>query len=201
MIGIIDYEAGNLRSVTNALSTIGIEFIVTAERERLASCSGIILPGVGAAPGAMNSLQKCGMTEFLPTLQIPLLGICLGMQVLFDRSEEGTTNCLGIIPGTIKQLRSHNVKIPHMGWNEVTCQHRTSLWEGIGHKSYFYFAHSFIAEVGECTIADTDCGIPFSAAVRSGNFYGVQFHPEKSGAPGLRILKNFAHLCRSHDSS
>ena len=197
MIGVVDYEAGNLRSVTNALSAINVPYVLSADRGELSACSGIILPGVGAAPGAMNTLRARRLADFLPQLKMPVLGICLGMQILFDRSEEGNTPCLGVIRGSVQQLPSGKIKIPHMGWNDVSCVQQSLLWEGLNGKTFFYFAHSYIVPVCTNTIAGTDCGIPFSAAVREKNFYGVQFHPEKSAEAGLRLLKNFDALCRS----
>jgi glutamine amidotransferase len=196
MIGIVDYEAGNIRSVTNALTTIETEFIVSGKPEILCGCSGIILPGVGAAPGAMRSLQRGGLAQFLTTVTVPFLGICLGMQILFDHSDEGDTDCLGVIPGNISALPEEKVKIPHIGWNEVIRLLPSPLWDEIPDNSYFYFANSYVASPGDGAIAVTDCGVTFTAAVQSGNFFGVQFHPEKSGSAGLTLLKNFVRLCR-----
>ncbi len=196
MIGVVDYEAGNIRSVANALSAIQVPYVISAEQKLLACCRGIILPGVGAAPGALKSLVEGNIDSFLCKTTRPVLGICLGMQILYERSEEGDTSCLGIIPGKVMRLSSESVKIPHMGWNEVRFRGNSPLWTGISEGSFFYFAHSYVVSVGEQTIAETDCGMTFSAAIRYKNYYGVQFHPEKSGSDGLRILKNFEALCR-----
>ncbi len=197
MIGIVDYDAGNLRSVTNALSSAGIDHTVTAEREALASCDGIILPGVGAAPGAMRSLRDRMLDLFLRETRLPLLGICLGMQVLFERSSEGDTPGLGIIGGTVTGLPAGKVTIPHMGWNNVRRTASHLLWDGIPDRSFYYFAHSYAAPIGPSTTAETDCGIRFASAVHWNNAYGVQFHPEKSGPYGIQLLKNFDRICRS----
>ncbi len=197
MIGIVDYEAGNLRSVTNALESAGIGYTVADDIETLSSCDGIILPGVGAAPGAMRSLTACRLDVFLRETPLPLLGICLGMQVLFERSSEGDTPCLGILAGSVEGLPQGKVTIPHMGWNTVQYTLADPLWEGIPDGSFYYFAHSYVAPGGPTTVAETDCGIRFASAVHRNNIYGVQFHPEKSGEHGLRLLKNFDAICKS----
>jgi imidazole glycerol-phosphate synthase subunit HisH len=195
MIGIIDYEAGNLASVSNALKSIETRFIVTSLASRLSDCSGIILPGVGAAPLAMRALERQGLVGFIQKLRRPFLGICLGMQLLFDKSEEGDTDCLGIASGLVRQFDATAARVPHMGWNEVVFQKGNGLAEHKGEKPSFYFAHSYYAPVGPTTSGVTECGTSFSAAVRVENFYGVQFHPEKSGAAGLKLLKSFCSLC------
>jgi glutamine amidotransferase len=196
MIGVVDYEAGNIASISNALTTIGVEFIVSSETSKLDCCTGIILPGVGAASGAMASLQQNKMTEFLKHAPVPLLGICLGMQLLYESSEEGPTKCLGIVGGTVRKFDKRTSKIPHMGWNVVDQRSSIPLMEGIATKEYFYFAHSYYSPVDGMTTAITEEGIPFGSVIRSGVVMGVQFHPEKSGAVGLKLLKNFAGLCK-----
>jgi glutamine amidotransferase len=198
MIGVVDYEAGNLTSVANALSTVQCEFIVSSDVETLSHCNGIILPGVGAAPGAMLSLHRRGLTTFLQSLDVPFLGICLGMQLLYSESEEGKTTCLGIVPGTISQLDPDKSKVPHMGWNTVRVISPNLLTDGMSGEQYFYFAHSFVAGVNGVTTAVADCGVPFAAVIRHKNYFGVQFHPEKSGDAGLRLLKNFDTTCTSY---
>ena len=197
MIGVVDYEAGNIRSVANALTALGIEYAVSSSAGLLSGCSGIILPGVGAAPGAMDALRRRGLVNHLKETRVPVLGICLGMQLLFDHSEEGMAECLGVIPGTVTAIPEGTAKIPHMGWNEVGILVPDGLWEGIGDRTHFYFAHSFIARPCPATTSVTESGITFAASVCHGNFYGVQFHPEKSGRPGLALLGNFGKLCRS----
>jgi len=197
MIGVVDYEAGNVASVRNALTGLGIRHAVSSEAETLSHCYGIILPGVGAAPGAMKSLNNRGLTTFLQTTAQPLLGICLGMQLLFESSEEGSTPCLGILPGRIRRLPDHSGKIPHMGWNAVEFSTTHPLLFNLERRCYFYFAHSFVARPDAFTIGITERGETFAAALAYKNVLGVQFHPEKSGKNGLSLLKNFDALCRS----
>lgn len=195
MIGVVDYESGNIASVTNALRLVGAKFIVTSDPGWLAECDGVILPGVGAAPGAMASLRDRGLVDVLRSVRVPFLGICLGMQLLYDKSEEGETECLGIVPGTVAKLGPASPKIPHMGWNRVTFTSPTPLGEkGEG---YYYFAHSYAAPLGLHVTGIADCGERFAAAIACHNFAGVQFHPEKSGAAGLALLATFSSLCAS----
>ncbi len=196
MIGIVDYEAGNMASVSNGLATIGAKFIVSNDTQRLSECSGIILPGVGAAPGAMASLELNSLNTFLKNVSVPFLGICLGMQLLFETSEEGPTRCLGIIDGSIKKFDGRTSKIPHMGWNVVEQQSANPLLDGIPKKEYFYFAHSYYAPLDGGAVAVTNEGVRFTSVLQVRNVMGVQFHPEKSGKAGLRLLKNFVNLCR-----
>src|SRR5258706_4457302 len=155
MIGVVDYEAGNIASVCNALDAIHAKYSVSSDAAELAQCEGIILPGVGAAPGAMQSLRRRGLLTFLQSVEKPLLGICLGMQILFDSSEEGNTPCLGVLPGSIKKLSKSAEKIPHMGWNTVKFAVRHPLIEGIDPDAYFYFAHSFVVGLHDATIGTT----------------------------------------------
>lgn len=198
MIGIVDYDAGNITSVSNALTAIGAEFLVSGERELLGTCDGILLPGVGAAPGAMSSLNERNLSGFLASLGIPVLGICLGMQILYESSEEGNTTCLGVLPGIIRKFDDRVSKVPHMGWNRVQIVSENPLTRGAGNAPYFYFANSYAAGVNGSTLGIADCEVPFAAVVAKGNYYGVQFHPEKSGRTGMTILKNFEALCRSY---
>jgi glutamine amidotransferase len=197
MIGIVDYEAGNISSVSNALTTIGSEFVVSADPSVLLRCAGVILPGVGAAPGAMAALKRRGLIEFLSHSTQPVLGICLGMQLLFQFSEEGGTTCLGVFPGTVKKFDDSKQKVPHMGWNEVRCTGNTMLMNGSREKEYYYFAHSYFAELDAVTVATSSLDTLFAAVVARDNYFGVQFHPEKSGDAGLAILHNFDTLCKS----
>ena len=197
MIGIVDYEAGNITSVRNALRATGAEFTVSAEELVLRQCTGIILPGVGAASGAIRSLEQRKLLEFLRKLDVPFLGICLGMQLLYDESEEGETRCLGIVPGKVRKLDDRAARVPHMGWNQVRFTAKNLLNTAVRRRDYFYFAHSYYAPFNTWTSGLADCGISFAAAVQKGNYFGVQFHPEKSGAAGLRLLKAFAELCKS----
>jgi glutamine amidotransferase len=195
MIGIVDYGAGNIGSVVNALERLGAPSVVSGSVGDLEQCSGLILPGVGAAASAMSLLERNGLAGWLRGISVPLLGICLGAQLLFERSGEGACDCLGIIPGDVARLAGEGVKIPHVGWNRIRRLRPDPLFEGIGDGSYFYFVHSYVIPI----VAATSCvalhGEGFSAAVTSGNYRGVQFHPEKSGEAGLRLLGNFLKLC------
>jgi imidazole glycerol-phosphate synthase subunit HisH len=196
MIGIVDYEAGNIASVSNALNAVGARFVVSGDPSVLNTCGGIILPGVGAAPGAMAALKQRGLGKFLSQCRRPLLGICLGMQLLYESSEEGETMCIGVFPGPVKKFDETRQKVPHMGWNEVYCTRVNPLMGGVGTKEYFYFANSYFIEPDSLTVATSSQDRAFAAVVASGNYYGVQFHPEKSGAAGLAVLRNFDALCK-----
>jgi glutamine amidotransferase len=152
----------------------------------------VLLPGVGSAHDAMNRLRLAGLDTLIPTLKQPLLGVCLGMQLLFDHSEEGPANCLGLIPGNIGKLRSApGLPVPHMGWNQLRQVKPDPLLDGVSALDYVYFVHSFAAPAGSATVAVTEYGTPFTAVVRRDNFCGTQFHPERSGVVGARILANF----------
>ncbi|MDR0954979.1 MAG: imidazole glycerol phosphate synthase subunit HisH [Rikenellaceae bacterium] len=193
MITIIDYGTGNLQSVINAFSRLGVPYELTADRERILRAEKVLLPGVGAARPAMEKLQAAGLDEVIRSLTQPVLGICLGMQLMCAHSEEGDTPCLGIFENEVKRFDAPGLKVPHMGWNAIY-DLRSPLYAGIEEQSFVYFVHSYAVEVGEHTIATTDYGAPFSASLRRGNFYGAQFHPEKSGPTGERILENFLAL-------
>jgi|WetSurMetagenome_2_1015567.scaffolds.fasta_scaffold235723_2 imidazole glycerol-phosphate synthase subunit HisH len=198
MIGVVEYEAGNIQSVSNALGTIGAEHLVTSDRKELSKCDGIILPGVGAAPGAMAALKRRDLTGFLKDVRLPFLGICLGMQLLYEYSEEGGTECLGVLPGTVRRFDPAVVtKVPHMGWNDVEWTGPTGLRSGEETGDFYYFAHSYYSEIGEWTTGVSSDGIRFTAAICRANFLGVQFHPEKSGDKGLKLLRRFISLCAS----
>ncbi len=197
MIGVVDYEAGNISSVANALRAIGAEFILSASEVDLSKCQGIVLPGVGAARGAMASLEKQKLSAFLSSTKQPFLGICLGMQLFYESSEEGPTKCLGVLPGMIRKFDSSRMKVPHMGWNLVQRKSDHPLMTGLSPREYFYFAHSYFAEPDESAIAAATEQTTFAAVVRRENYFGVQFHPEKSGKAGLQLLRNFVALCAS----
>ena len=197
MIGVIDYEAGNIASISNALSRIGSDFMVSADVGKLRTCTGIILPGVGAAPTAMSSLQDRNLPGFLVSLKVPFLGICLGMQLLYKFSEEGNTPCLGVLPGSVRTINPAVCRVPHIGWNSVEFIADHPLIAGVKRSAYFYFAHSYAAHPDASAAGVSDCGVPFAAAVFKDNYLGVQFHPEKSDSEGLRLLKNFDDLCRT----
>jgi len=195
MIGIIDYGAGNIRSVGNALDRLGQQYFVSKDIAELQRARKLILPGVGEARSAMESLGQIGLLRWLTTVSVPFLGICIGMQILFEHSDERDTACLGVVPGRISRFDDTTLKIPHIGWNQVTVIATSSLFHNIRDNEHFYFVHSFRAPIGPNTIGMTQYGEPFSAAVQKQNFYGVQFHTEKSGAAGIQVLKNFLELC------
>ena len=194
-IGIIDYGAGNLRSVANALARIGVDRFISSDQKELETATKLILPGVGEARSAVAGLAERNLLEWLRHVPVPFLGICLGMQMLFERSTERDTTCLGIVQGVIRRFDAgHDLKVPHMGWNQV--QPGTHpLFNGIPSGEHFYFVHSYFAPVTSETVGRCSYGVPFAAAVAIRNYCGVQFHPEKSGRAGLRILRNFAERC------
>jgi glutamine amidotransferase len=192
---IIDSGGANLASLQFAFERLGSQAQVTADPARIRSAARVILPGVGSAADAMARLRSKGLAELLPTLTQPVLGICLGMQLLFDASEEGDTDCLGIIPNTARRLQpSPGRPVPHMGWNQLSPVREDPLIEGIASRDYVYFVHSFAIPVAAVTLATTDYGEPLSAIVRHGNFWGTQFHPERSAGVGARVLANFLRL-------
>ena len=191
MTGIIDYGAGNIRSVRNALDAIGAPSVVSRDIAELARADRLILPGVGSAGSAMSSLRNCGLEAWLGETRLPLLGICLGMQLLYEQSDEDRARCLELLPGSVEGFDGTAVKVPHVGWNQVEVTTCDRLFERIAQREYFYFVHSYRAPVDATTVAITEYGAPFAAAVARGNYRGVQFHPEKSGAVGLALLRNF----------
>lgn len=194
MIAVVDSGVANLESVMSMLRRIGGEAEVTADAGKIKAASHVILPGVGAAAPAMAQLQAKKLTDTLKALTQPVLGICLGLQLMFERSTEGSgTNCLGILPGSVQQLPAWPDRpVPHMGWNQITLKKpEHSLLRGVDNNSFVYFVHSFAAPVADTTLATTDYGTLFAAISGSKNFMGCQFHPERSGAVGGRILKNF----------
>lgn len=192
---IIDSGGANLASLVFALERLGSRALVTNDPRAVASAPRVILPGVGAAGDAMRRLQVAGFDEVLPTLSQPVLGICLGMQLLFDRSEENAARGLGVLPDSVQRLHAEPGRpVPHMGWNRLRRLRDDPLLDGIGDEDYVYFVHSYAAPVSGCTLAATEYGTEFSSIVRNGNFWGVQFHPERSAAPGARLLGNFLRL-------
>ena len=233
MIAIIDYDTGNLRSVCNALDRIGAEYCLTDDPTVIAKADRVLLPGVGEASSAMQKLQERGLCEVIKSLKVPVLGICIGMQLMCRHSEEGNVDCLGIFDADVRKFEADpaaGVKVPHMGWNTIS-DLRTNLFKRLGNLAdmesgpsvllsqstcsgvesgsaslgsdlsmsqssdvFVYFVHSFAASVCDDTIAVSENGRKFSAAMRKGNFYGAQFHPEKSGDVGERILRNFMKL-------
>ena len=192
MIAIIDYGAGNIRSVQNALTRLGVASKLTKDPDELRTASKIIFPGVGEASFAMNQLREQELDILIPTLKQPVLGICLGMQLLCNFSEEGSTQTLGVFDTLVKEFEPV-LTVPHTGWN--SCELNSSpLFNGISSEDDFYFVHSYYAEVCADTSATCDYILPFSAALQKDNFYGVQFHPEKSAALGSKLIQNFLEL-------
>ena len=194
MIAIIDYKMGNLRSVENALKRLGAEFCVTSDADVIRSADRVLLPGVGNAAEAMENLRAAGLVEVIRSLRRPVLGICVGMQVMCRHSEEGDVDCLNIFDARVKRFTpSADVKVPHMGWNKIG-NLETKLFKGLEGGNYVYFVHSYYPELCPDTIATSSHGAMFSAALKYENFYGTQFHPEKSGDVGERIIENFLKL-------
>ena len=192
-IAIVNYNAGNVESVKNALNRLNIEPILTDDPKVLSSADKVIFPGVGEASSAMRFLRERNLDETIRNLSQPVLGICLGMQLLCEFSEENDTQCLGILPYKVRRFESDELKIPQMGWNNIF-DLKSELFEGIVENSFVYFVHSFYVENGAETIAACEYGVKFSAAVSYKNFYAVQFHAEKSSATGEGILENFIKL-------
>jgi imidazole glycerol-phosphate synthase subunit HisH len=192
---IIDSGGANLASLQFAFERLGASTVVTTDAKTITRAPRVVLPGVGAAADAMQRLRNTGVAELLPTLRQPVLGICLGMQLLFTRSEEGPTECLGILPETVRRLQpSPGLPVPHMGWNQLAPVRADPILAGIEPNEYVYFVHSYAAPASAVTLATTDYGIPVSAVVRQGNFWGAQFHPERSAGTGARLLANFLRL-------
>lgn len=189
---ILDYGVGNIKSIQFAFDRLGVTAVLSNDIELIKAADKIIFPGVGEASSAMNKLKDTGFTDDIKKLKQPVLGICLGMQLMCNKSEEGQTEGLGIFDVTVKRF-SNSVKVPQMGWNTIT-NLKSSLFDGIPDKEYMYLVHSYYAENNECAIATTDYELPYASALQKNNFYGVQFHPEKSGRSGERILQNFLKL-------
>lgn len=204
-IAIIDYGAGNLRSVQKAFQKVGADAEITKDKSSIRGAKGVVLPGVGSFDSAINELRALsleGVIEEAIALGKPFLGICLGMQHLFERSEEGKEKGLALLPGTVKRFNFAGTpwasqSIPHMGWNRLLFKHRAPIFEGLADGAMMYFAHSYYPVPGdEMLVATrTDYGIEFTSSVWKDNIFGIQFHPEKSGETGLRVLKNFSRLC------
>lgn len=194
MIAIIDYRMGNLRSVENALQRLGADFHVTADADEIRRADRVLLPGVGNAAEAMENLRGAGLVQVIRDLRRPVLGICVGMQVMCRHSEEGDAECIGLFDARVRRFRpTETEKVPHMGWNRIANM-ETKLFKGLTGGDYVYFVHSYYAGLCPDTIATARHGQLFSAALKYENFYGTQFHPEKSGDVGEQILKNFLEL-------
>ncbi len=193
-LAIVKYNAGNIQSVLFALDRLGVTAKVTDDKDELLAADKVIFPGVGAARSAMNSLKEKGLDAVIKQLKQPVLGICVGMQLLFQYSEENDTECLGIIPANVKlfapPLLKGGFKVPQIGWNDIY-NLKTGLFKDIPEHSYIYYVHSYYAEMNPYCIATTNYGLEYAGAVQKDNFYGVQFHTEKSAKVGDQILKNF----------
>jgi len=194
-IAIIKYNAGNIQSVLYALERIGHSALVTDNTDEIKNADKVIFPGVGEASTAMNYLKERNLDTLICSLTQPVLGICLGMQLMCDYSEENNTECLGIFDENVKkfQAKDEKLKVPQIGWNSIY-DLKTGLFKNVAENSYCYFVHSYYASIGGYTIGTTNYVQPYSSALHKNNFYGVQFHPEKSAAAGEQILKNFLEL-------
>jgi len=193
---IVDGGGANIASLNLALQRLGYTGQLSSDPAVIRAASHVILPGVGAARAAMERLQKAGLVSVIPELRQPVLGICLGLQLLFESSEEDDVACLGILPGRVRRFAPAPERpIPHMGWNQITRKRESPLLDGVPDDSYFYFVHSYAADVSDDTIATTDYGRLFTAVAGRDNFYAAQFHPERSGPLGARILENFLGRC------
>jgi len=191
-VAIVKYNAGNTRSVANSLIRLGVDPVVTDDAEVLQAADKVIFPGVGEASSAMNYLRQRGLDTVITLLKQPVLAVCLGMQLLCASSEENDTECLGILGDRVRRFPD-GIKVPQMGWNNVSAL-GSPLFHGVAEDSRVYFVHSYLVEKGEHTVANATHGVEFSAAVVHDNFYGVQFHPEKSGGVGATILDNFLKM-------
>ena len=194
-IAIVKYNEGNIYSVDYALKRLGVEAIITSDKETLMKADKVIFPGVGEAETTMNFLREQKLDSLIKDLKQPVLGICLGMQLMCRHSEEGDADCLGIFDIDVKKFQPmrHEDKVPHMGWNTLT-DTRSDLFKGFDKEEFVYFVHSFYVPLNEFTAATTDYILPYSSALHKDNFYATQFHPEKSGQVGERILRNFIEL-------
>jgi glutamine amidotransferase len=193
-LAIIDYNAGNVRSVLFAMDRLGVNAVLTKDHEEIQSADKVIFPGVGEASTTMAYLKDHHLDELIRGLRQPVFGICLGMQLLCEHSEENDTDCLGIIPQNVVRFRPEKgEKVPHMGWNSIT-QLSNGIFDASLENDFVYFVHSYYVEMGPYTTAVTNYTKPFSAAVQKDNFYATQFHPEKSGKVGEKILRNFIEL-------
>jgi len=197
---VIDSGGANLASLRYALDRLGTPSVVSADPARIRAASHVLLPGVGSAHDAMQRLESSGVAALVPQLSVPVLGICLGMQLLFESSDEsppgsGPTRCLGVLPGRVQRLEAAPGRpVPHMGWNQLSERLADPLLDGIGSNDYVYFVHSYAAPPSPATLATTEYGADVPAVVRGGNFRGVQFHPERSARVGARLLANFLRL-------
>jgi glutamine amidotransferase len=191
-VAIIDSGGANIASLRAALARLGADSVVTSDPDVIRGATRVLLPGVGSAHNAMARLRSTGLDRLIPTLKQPLLGICLGMQILFESSEEGPANGLAVIPGQVKRLQfAPGLPVPHMGWNQLSQGKTDPLLDGVSSLDYVYFVHGYAVPPNDATVATCDYGSAFTAVARHDNFCGTQFHPERSGVVGARILANF----------
>ena len=194
-IAVIDVTGNNLTSLVNSIHRLGFDCVLTHSHEQIINASHVILPGVGAAPIAMKALRDHQLVTLIQQLEQPLLGICLGMQLLFESNEEGDVEGLGLIKGNVQQIPAMTgFSVPHMGWNRMHWRRDSMLQKGLGEADYVYFVHGFAVKVCEYTVASCQYSMDFSAIVQKNNIYGMQFHPEKSAETGLKLLNNFLML-------
>ncbi len=192
---LVDAGGTNIGSVRYALQRLGVDAALTSDAAAIRAADKVILPGVGAAGPGMARLRELGLVDVLRSLEQPVLGVCLGMQLLCARSEEGDTECLGLIPAPVRRFtEAPGLRVPHMGWNRLSVRRPHPLLAGLGDDDQAYFVHSYAVPVGDWTLATADYGGAFSAVIAHGNFHGMQFHPERSAAVGARLLKNFLEL-------
>ena len=194
---IINTGCANISSVKFAIERLGYQVLVTDDHASIQSADKVFLPGVGSANAAMHSIESKALTQCLQSLTQPVIGVCLGMQLMVESSQEGLeqdTPCLGLLPGQVKRMQVGDLRLPHMGWNTVTPVGDSPLFKDIPAGTYFYFVHSFAVDVYDYTLARCEYGSPFSAALHKDNFFGVQFHPERSGEAGAKLLENFVNL-------
>lgn len=192
---LVDAGGTNIGSVRYALQRLGVDASLTSDAAAIRAADKVILPGVGAAGPGMARLRELGLVELLRSLTRPVLGVCLGMQLLCTHSEEGDTECLGLIPAEVRRFTEHpGLRVPHMGWNSLSVQREHPLLAGLDEGEQAYFVHSYAVPAGEWTLATADYGGAFSAVVARGNFHGMQFHPERSAAVGAKLLQNFLNL-------
>ncbi len=196
-MGVVLVDAGgtNIGSVRYALQRLGADAALTSDAEAIRSADKVILPGVGAAGPGMARLRELGLVDLMRSLKQPVLGVCLGMQLLCERSEEGDTACLGVVPATVRRfVEQPDLRVPHMGWNRVRRQREHPLLDGLGEDDWAYFVHSYAVPMGDYALASTDYGDEFACVISRDNFHGMQFHPERSAKVGARLLKNFLEL-------
>lgn len=192
---ITDTGCANISSVRFAIERLGYQVEVSDKPQQIQAADKVFLPGVGAAAAAMEQIRDKGLAELLPQLTQPVLGICLGMQLMTRCSEEGAAQCLGMIDTEVRRMQVGDLRLPHMGWNQIRAEQDSALFQGIEDDSYFYFVHSYAVAPCTHTLSSCDYGGNFSASIAQGNFYGVQFHPERSGPVGAKLLRNFIEFC------